>query len=418
MGKTIAEKILSVKSKKSVQANDIVIADIDFCMGQDGTSPLAISAFKRLGGKQVFDPKKVALVIDHSSPSPAESVSNLHKLMRDFAREQKCILYDIGEGVCHQLMIEKGHCLPGKLVIGADSHTTTYGAIGCASTGIGSTDLAAAMLSGKMWFRVPQTLKINIQGEIPKGICAKDIILYLAGKITSDGATYLAIEFDGEAIEQIEVDDRFTISNMAVELGAKFGFIKTDKKTKKWIKEMHQIECEEILPDPDATYVRIENYDISKLSPQVAKPHSVDNVCNIEEVEGIKIHQGFIGTCTNGRLHDLRIAADILKNEKVHNSTRLIVAPASKDIYLKAIEEGIITTLIKAGATIVPPGCGCCVGTHLGVPSDGEVVLSTANRNFKGRMGNKNAEIYLASPATVAASSVFGKITDPRKMLK
>ncbi len=416
MGKTISEKILSEKSKKDVRAGDIVVSDIDFCMGQDGTSPLAIEIFKRLGGKNVFCSQKIAMVIDHSSPSPSESVSNLHQIMRNFAEEQGCLLYDIGEGVCHQLMLEKGHARPGDLVIGADSHTTTYGAISCLSCGVGSTDFAAAMLSGKMWFKVPQTIKVRVVGDMPSGVYSKDIILFIAGQITADGATYLALEFEGETIENLPVDDRLVLSNMAVELGAKFGLIKTDEKTSVWVKENTGSEIKDIYPDKQANYLKVEEYNISKLSPQVALPHQVDNVSPVEEVEGIRINQAFIGTCTNGRLTDLRIAAHYLKDKKVHRQVRLIIAPASKDIYLRAIEEDLIPILIKSGAVIVPPGCGCCVGTQSGVPSDGEVILSTANRNFKGRMGNSFAEIYLASPATVAASAISGKITDVRKI--
>lgn len=416
MGKTIAEKILSEKSKKDVRADDIVVSDIDFCMGQDGTSPLTIEIFKRMGGKNVFRSQKIALVIDHSSPSPSEGVSNLHTMMRNFAEEQGCLLYDIGEGVCHQLMLEKGHARPGELVIGADSHTTTYGAISCLSCGVGSTDLAAAFISGKMWFKIPQTIKMKVVGDIPSGVYAKDIILYLAGQITADGATYLSLEFEGEVIENLPVDDRLVLSNMAVELGAKFGLIRTDEKTRVWVKENSGEEIKDIYPDKDANYLKVEEYNISKLSPQIARPHQVDNVSPVEEVEGTEINQAFIGTCTNGRLTDLHIAAEILKDKKVHNQVRLIVAPASKDIYLRAIEEGLIPSLIKSGAVVVPPGCGPCVGTNQGIPSDGEVVLSTANRNFKGRMGNSFAEIYLASPATVAVSSIFGKIVDIRKI--
>lgn len=416
MGKTIAEKILSEKSKKNVKADDIVIGNIDFCMGQDGTSPLAIEIFKRMGGKNVFNPQKIILVIDHSSPSPSEGVSNLHTMMRNFAEEQGCLLYDIGEGVCHQLMLEKGHARPGELVIGADSHTTTYGAISCLSCGVGSTDMAAAFISGKMWFKVPQTIKVRIVGDIPSGVYAKDIILYLAGQITADGATYLSLEFEGEVIENLPVDDRLVLSNMAVELGAKFGLIRTNEISRKWVEENTKLKSEDVYPDKDASYLRIEEYNISKLSPQIARPHQVDNTCGVEEVEGTEINQAFIGTCTNGRLTDLRIAAEILKDKKVHPRVRTIVAPASRRIYLEAVEEGIISTLVKAGAVVVPPGCGPCVGTNQGIPSDGEIVLSSANRNFKGRMGNSKAEIYLASPATVAVSSISGKIVDIRKV--
>jgi 3-isopropylmalate/(R)-2-methylmalate dehydratase large subunit len=415
MGKTIAEKILSNKSKKDVYAGDIVIAEIDFCMGQDGTSPLAIKKFKEIGGKKLFNPEKVALVIDHNSPSPSEKISELHKLMREFAYEQNCKLYEIGEGVCHQVIPEKGNIIPGDLVVGADSHTTTYGALGCCSTGIGSTDLAVVFISGKLWFKVPNSLKITLQGNLPKGVFSKDLALFLTKEITADGATYLSVEYEGEAISQLSLDARFTLCNMAVEIGAKFGIIQPDEKTINWLKERTKRKFEIITPDPDANYLAKKEFDVSSLTPQIAKPHSVENVCSVKEIEGTIIHQGFIGTCTNGRLEDLRIAANILKDKKV--KARTIIAPASKDIYLSCLKEGIIETFLNSGCVVVNPGCACCVGTHQGIPSDGENVISSANRNFLGRMGNNKANIFLASPATVAASCIEGKIADPRKYL-
>jgi 3-isopropylmalate/(R)-2-methylmalate dehydratase large subunit len=417
MGKTIAEKILGAHSGKDVTAGDIVIADIDFMMGQDGTSPLAIKAFREMQGKRVFDPSKVTMVIDHSAPSPSMAVSELHGMMRQFGREQGFKVYDIGCGVCHQLMAEQGHVIPGGLVIGADSHTCTYGAINAFSTGVGSTDLAAALLSGKLWFKVPETLRFVLNGTLSEGVYSKDLILFLIKEVTADGATYMAAEYVGEAINSLSVDDRFTISNMAVEMGAKVGLMLADEKTEAWVKAHSRRGFKAVVPDKDAKYAEIKEYDVSKLEPQVAKPHTVDNVSPVGEVEGTPIQQAYLGTCTNGRLEDLRIAAGVLKGRMVHPEVRMVVAPASRDVCLEAIKEGIITTFIEAGAVVVNPGCGPCVGTHQGVPSDGENVISTANRNFKGRMGNPNAFIYLASPATVAASAIEGKITDPRRYL-
>lgn len=417
MGKTIAEKILSKQSGKDAYCQDIVIANLNFCLGQDGTSPLAIKSYEKMGGKEVYAPEKIALVIDHNSPSPTESISSLHSLMRRFAKEKGIRLYDIGSGVCHQLIPERGHVVPGDLVIGADSHTCSYGAINVAATGVGSKDLAAALLFGKLWFRVPESFKIKCRGKLPKGVYAKDLILYLVGEVTADGANYMSIEFEGEIIDNLSIEGRFTICNMAVEMGAKFGIMKADKKTVNWVKTHSSRDFEPVFPDEDASYSKVKEYDFSKLEPQVAKPHAVDNVCPIKEVENVPLRQAFLGTCTNGRMEDLRLSAQILKGKKVNKDTRLIVAPASREIFLQAMEEGVIQTLISAGATLVAPGCGCCVGTHDGVPSDGERVISTANRNFKGRMGNSKAFIYLASPATVAASAIFGKITDPRKVL-
>ncbi|MEW5866078.1 MAG: 3-isopropylmalate dehydratase large subunit [Bacillota bacterium] len=416
MGKTIAEKILSNHCGQEVRAGDLVLADVDFVMSQDGTSPLAIKAFNEMGGGKVFDPSKVAMVIDHSAPSPNEGTSNLHKLMREFAREQGIILYDIGEGVCHQLLPERGHVLPGDLVVGADSHTCTYGAIGAFSTGVGSTDLAAALMTGKMWFKVPESIRIVCKGRLPDGTFSKDLALYLAGKLTADGATYMSCEFGGDAVERLSVDARFTLCNMAVEMGAKAGIIEPGGEVLAWVRERATRRFRPVFAD-DGTYANVLEYDVSRLAPQVARPHQVDNVCDVGDVSHVEIHQAFIGTCTNGRLEDLRAAASVVEGRKVHPDVRLIVAPASRRILFDAMREGVLQTLVQAGAAVVVPGCGPCVGTHNGVPADGEVVISTANRNFKGRMGNSAAQVYLASPATVAASAIFGRITDPRKLL-
>jgi len=417
VGKTIAEKILSNKSGVDAKANDIVVADLDFVMGQDGTSPLAIQAFREMGARRVFDPSRVAMVIDHSAPSPLLGVSELHKQMRDFADEQGICFYDIGDGVCHQLVPEQGHVVPGDLVIGADSHTCTYGAINVFSTGVGSSDLAAGIISGKMWFKVPETIKFVLNGRLPAGVYSKDLILFLIGDVTADGATYMAAEFVGPAIQDLSVEARFTISNMAIEMGAKCGLMEADEKTIAWVKQHSSRPFTPVSADPDAVYAQVKEYDVSNLEPQVASPHTVDNVSPVSAVAGTPVQQGVLGTCTNGRLEDLRIAAGILKGRKIAKGTRLVVAPASRSIYLQAIREGLMEIFVEAGAAVVTPGCGPCVGTHNGVPSDGENVISTANRNFKGRMGNNKAFIYLASPATVAASMLTGRITDPREFI-
>ncbi len=417
MGKTIAEKILSNKSGRDVYAKDIVVADLDFVMGQDGTSPLAILAFKDMLGEKVFDPKRVAMIIDHSSPSPLEGVSDLHRQMREFAVEQDIILYDIGEGVCHQLMPEQGHVGPGDLIIGADSHTCTYGALNAFSTGVGSTDLAAGMISGKLWFKVPETIKFMVNGKLQKGVYSKDLMLHLIGDVTADGVTYLAAEYSGQVISDLSIDGRLTISNMAIEMGAKCGLMEADDKTMNWMKEHSNREFTPVQADADAVYADLREYDVTDLEPQVAKPHTVDNVVAAKTLADIKVQQGLIGTCTNGRIEDLRIAASVLKGRKIAPRTRLIIAPSSRSVFKQAIKEGIIDTFLDAGAVLVTPGCGPCVGTHNGVPSDGENVISTANRNFKGRMGNNKAFIYLGSPATVAASLITGYITDPREFI-
>lgn len=417
-GKTIAEKIFSAHSGSDATAGDIVVADIDFVMGQDGTTPLAIRALESMGVDEVFDPAKVAVVMDHSSPSPIEGVSALHTMMREFGKKTGAKVYDVGCGVCHQLIPEAGHVVPGDLMVGCDSHTCTYGAVNVFSTGVGSTDGAAAMASGKLWFKVPETMKITYNGELQPGVFSKDLVLALAGQIGADGATYMALEFHGPVIDALSVDARMTISNMAIEVGAKAGLMKADEKTLAWYEGRGDRAPQPVGPDADAVYAEEITLDASAIGPQVAKPHAVDNVSPIEEVAGTPIAQGFIGTCTNGRLEDLRIAASILRGRTVHPDVRLIVAPASRQIFLDAMEAGYVRDLVEAGAVFVTPGCGPCVGTHNGVPSDGENVISTANRNFKGRMGNSNAFIYLGSPATVAASVIEGVITDPRKHFK
>lgn len=418
MGQTIIEKIISAHSESQVYANDIVVTRVDFIMGQDGTSPLAIKSFRDMEGGSIFDPARVALIIDHNAPSPIEGVSALHKEMRSFAREKGIKLFDIGEGVCHQLVPESGNVGPGSLVIGADSHTCTYGALNAFSTGVGSTDLAAALISGRMWFKVPETLKFICHGQLPPGVYSKDLILYLIGQVTADGATYMAVEYTGDAISALSQEARFSITNMAVEMGAKAGLMTADEKTLDWLSALTDRKFTPVNPDPDAIYARTEEYNADRLEPQVARPHRVDNVCPVGEVTDTPISQAVIGTCTNGRLEDLRIAAGILKGRKIHDDVRFIVVPASRRILLEAAKEGILQTLVESGAALVTAGCGPCVGTHNGVPSDGENVISTANRNFKGRMGNSNAFIYLASPATVAASALTGRITDPREFLK
>jgi len=414
-GKTIAEKILSNHARKDLNAGDFAVCKVDFAFGQDGTSSIIIDRLKELEVSSLKT--KFCMVIDHNAPSPSEGVSRIHKRMRQCSRDYKALLYDIGCGVCHQIIPESGEILPGDLVLGADSHTCTYGALGAFSTGVGSTDLAVSLATGKNWFKVPETFKITVIGRIPKGIFAKDIILHIIKDLKANGATYKAIEFQGSVIDTLDMDGRFTICNMVVEMGAKAGFMPQDKKTISWLKPKTRKTIKPVIADKDARYAKTLVYNISKLKPQVACPHAVDNVKCADELRGIKINQAFLGTCTNGRLQDLKIAASILKSRRVALGLKFIVAPASRKIFLEAIKLGIINILVNAGAVVVAPGCGPCVGTHNGIPADGEIVISSANRNFKGRMGNPNAFIYLASPATVAASAITGKITDPRRFL-
>ncbi len=412
--KTIAEKILSKHSGKNLAAGDFAVCKVDFAFGQDGTSSIIIDRIKELGVKAFKT--KFCMVIDHSAPSPSEGVSRVHKKMRDFSEIFRTEIFDIGCGVCHQVIPESGNVLPGYLVLGADSHTCTYGAIGAFSTGVGSTDLAIALATGKNWFKVPATIKIIIKGVLPKGVFAKDIILHIIGKLKSDGATYKAVEFYGPVIDNMGMDGRFTIANMLVELGAKAGFMPVDKKTLAWLKPKikKSKRFEYIAADKGALYEGVYEFDVSKLKPMVAMPHSVDNVSEATALNKVKIGEAFLGTCTNGRIDDFKAAAKVLYGRKVHPQVKFIIAPSSREVYLEALKLGLIDIFIKANAAIVGPGCGPCVGTHNGVPSDGEAVISTANRNFKGRMGNPAAFIYLASPATVAASALKGYISDPR----
>jgi 3-isopropylmalate/(R)-2-methylmalate dehydratase large subunit len=417
--RTIVEKIFSAHSGRDVRPGDIVVSDIDFCFGQDGTSMLVIDAFRDLGAKKVFDRDRFRMVIDHSSPSPNIAVSEVHKKMRNFAAEHRLKIFDIGCGVCHQVIPEAGLVRPGDLVIGADSHTCTYGALGAFSTGMGSTDVAVALATGKNWFKVPETVKIILKGRARKAVYSKDVILYIIGRLGADYCTYKAVEFSGDYIKHLSMDARFTITNMAIEMGAKAGIIEPDAATYRYLAGVKcKVKGERFKSDKDAEYSEVLEFDVAKIVPQVAKPHTVDNVVAVNKLKDVKIDQAFLGTCTNGRLEDLEIAYFILKNRKIHKDVKFIIAPASKLIFEKAISRGIIRGFVKAGACVVAPGCGPCVGTHNGVPSKGEVVISSANRNFKGRMGNPEAFIYLASPATVAASALEGRIADPRKYIR
>lgn len=417
MGRTISEKILGSHSGRDARAGEIVIAQLDFMMAQDGTAPLAVRSFIGMEGAGVARPERAAFCIDHSAPSPLRAVSELHAMMRSFAGEHGIRLYDVGSGVCHQVVLDNAHALPGSLVIGADSHTCTYGAVNAFATGVGSTDLAAGLLSGTLWFRVPETIRVTVRGALAPGVFAKDIALMLVGGITADGATYRALEFYGGAVEGLDLDGRLCISNMAVEMGAKAGLMEADEKTLAFFRGRTGDRFEPVSADPDALYEQELEFDVNGLGPQVARPHRVDSVCAVEEVEGTPIAQGLIGTCTNGRLEDLRASARVLAGKKIKSGVRLIVAPASREVLMLALREGLIEVFTGAGATVVNPGCASCVGTHQGVPGDGENVISTANRNFKGRMGNPEAFIYLASPATVAASCLEGAVADPRRFL-
>jgi 3-isopropylmalate/(R)-2-methylmalate dehydratase large subunit len=414
MGKTIAEKILSEKSDRDAYAGEIVIARIDQIALQDGTAPLAIKQIRELG-ENVRAAKVSHFFVDHAVPSPRKELSNDQKLIKEFAAKIEAD-FSYGEGIIHQLMVER-HVNPGDLVIGADSHTCTYGALGAFATGMGSTDVAIGIVLGKNWFRVPESFRVEIDGKIPDCVYPKDVILTIIGKLGADGANYKALEFHGEAIDLMPMDGRLTIANMVVECGAKAGLFKSDEITRRFLAERgRKDKFKEIRADKDANYEKELYFDASDFEPVVAKPHRVDDVVGIEEVEGIKVDQVFIGTCTNGRLSDIGVVTEILKGREVKRDVRLIVAPASREVYIKAMEMGYLKTIVKAGGLVLPPSCGPCVGIHLGIPADGEVCVSTANRNFKGRMGNSESFIYLASPATAAASAITGEVADPRKL--
>jgi 3-isopropylmalate/(R)-2-methylmalate dehydratase large subunit len=408
MGQTIVEKIISSHCGKTVYRNELVIAKVDAAMASDTTAPLAIRAFKSMGGKNVWDPKRCVLVIDHAAPAPNERIANLHSLMRGFVHEQGCLFFEAGTGICHQLMIEKDIVRPGQIVVGADSHSTCYGAVGALGTGVGSTDLAAVLLTGKIWLKVPETIKFEITGRPPVGIQSKDLMLCVLKETGIAGATYQSMEIGGDAISRLSLSSRITMANMMIEAGAKTGFILPDGLELPY-------PFTPPLPDPDAIYQKVFTLDAAAMQPMISRPHSPDDVVTVDELEGRKVHYAFIGTCVNGRLEDLHTAARILKGAGVHPDTRLIIGPASRQVFLDAVEDGTAAVLTAAGATFIPPGCGPCVGTHNGVPGNDEVVISAGNRNFKGRMGNPNARIYLASPATVAASAREGKIADPLK---
>ena len=407
MGQTISEKILSQHVGRPVQSGEVIITPVDGVMATDTTAPLAIKAFKEMGGKRVFDPSKVCLVLDHAVPPPNERIANLHSMMRQFAQEQKIKLFEIGEGICHQVIVEHEYVRPGDIFIGADSHTPTYGALNAFACGVGSTDLAATMLTGKIWLKVPETILVRCHGRLAPGVSAKDLILFIVGKLSLSGATYQSVEFEGEAFENMTLASRMTIANMVAEMGGKAGIVHP-----KGLKLPYNFTP--IVPDKNAVYSKTYEFDISELNVQIASPESPDNVEDISRCEGTKIDYAFIGTCCNGRLEDLQAAAMVVKGRQVKSGVRFLIAPASRKTMIDAMEDGTLQILMNAGASILTPGCGPCVGTHQGVPGDHETVISAANRNFRGRMGNPNANIFLASPAVVAASALEGKICKPK----
>ncbi|AEG19319.1 homoaconitase large subunit [Methanobacterium paludis] len=418
MSMTMAEKILAKASgKKEAEAGEIVMANIDVAMTHDLTGPLSVESFEKIGVDKVWDPEKIVVVFDHQVPADSIEAANNHIQMRKFVKEQKINnFYDVREGVCHQVLPEKGHIVPGEVVVGTDSHTCTHGALGAFSTGIGSTDMAMVFATGKLWFKVPETIKFDITGKLSDYVYAKDVVLNIIGKIGADGATYKACEFGGETTQEMSVSDRMVLCNMAIEMGGKTGLVEPDQKTFDYLKGRSSKSYEVMKTDSDAASLKTMEIDVNDLEPQVACPHHVDNVKPVSEVEGTQIDQVFLGSCTNGRLDDLRTAAKILKGHSISNNIRMLVIPASREIYTQAMDEGLLRTFVDSGALVCNPCCGPCLGGHVGLVGPGEVSLSTSNRNFKGRQGSPDAEVYLSSAAVAASSAIYGKITDPRAM--
>ena len=419
MGKTFVEKILAKRAGKSaVVPGEIVVVKPDYVMSHDNSAAI-YGKFRQIGADRVFDTEQVLIILDHCVPAASEKYARNHQEVREFVEKFNIPnFFDINTGVCHQVVIEKGFARPGRLIVGSDSHTVSYGAVGAFSAGIGRSEAAAIWATGEIWLKVPVTLKVVLDGVPRTGVTAKDMMLYLIGKIGADGALYKAVEFTGEAVSRMTVADRIVFANMTVEMGGKNGYFAPDVATFEYLSAggIDKSGYEAILPDEDAVYEQVLTIDVSAIEPQVAKPHTVDNVAPVSEVAGTKIHQALIGTCTNGRIEDLRAAAAVLKGQKVERHVRLLVFPASMEIYMQAMKEGLFETIIESGAVIMNPGCGPCLGAHEGVLAPGEVCISTANRNFKGRMGCKTADVYLASPETVAASAVAGAICSAEEL--
>jgi homoaconitate hydratase family protein len=417
VGQTFSEKILGKKAGKRVRAGEVITVSPDYYLSHDNAAAI-IGEFRKLGIGTVRAPEKIIIILDHIVPAAAEKYAQNHKTIREFVAQQNIPnFFDIQHGVCHQVLSEASFALPGKVIMGSDSHTTTYGAFGAFAAGIGRTEVASIWATDEIWLRVPETLKIELSGKIGRGVSAKDIILKVIGDHGADRANYLAVEFTGSVARDMTIASRMVLANMAAEMGAKNGYFEADETTLEWLKKRARADYEIVTSDRDAAYEAVLSYDVSAVEPQVACPHTVDNVKPVTAVEGKKFHQALIGTCTNGRLEDLAIAANILKGRKIHPQVRALVLPASREVFLQALKKGVIEVLSEAGCVILNPGCGPCLGAHEGILAPGEVVLSTSNRNFKGRMGSRDSEIFLASPATVAASALEGKITDPRKYL-
>jgi 3-isopropylmalate/(R)-2-methylmalate dehydratase large subunit len=396
----------------------MVIAFIDLAMATDGSGPLAIELFQQMNKKELRDPEKIIMVLDHYVPCPNDKVARLHAMMRQFCTKTQSKLFDLGEGIGHQLLPEKGYIKPGSIVLGADSHSCTYGALNALGTGIGSSDLATVMATGKLWLKVPVSVKIELKGRLMETVSAKDLALFMVGKLGSAATNYKSLEFCGEALSTLDMDDRLTICNMVVETGAKCGIMPFDQITENYLSQFNSTAFQPVDPDPGAEYEKIIEIHLHQIAPQIAAPHQVSNVFEVSELEDTPIDMVVIGTCTNGRLKDLHQTATLLKAHQKAPGVELLVVPASRQIYSQAARQGLLEIFSQIGAIILPPGCGPCCGSSAGIPADGQNVLSTANRNFLGRMGNVNANIYLGSPLTAAAAAITGKITDPGRMAR
>lgn len=417
MGQTLSEKILSQKAGRQVRAGEVVSVSPDYILSHDNSAAI-IQEFREIGLEKLVSPEKVVIILDHVVPAASEKHALNHKIIREFVKEQGLPhFFDIESGVCHQVFSEKGFALPGLLVVGSDSHTTTYGAFGTFAVGIGRTETASVWATDEVWLRVPETIKFVLEGKLNPGVMSKDLILRLIGDMGAEGANYKAVEFSGPAVGSLSLSSRMVMTNMAAEMGAKNGYFEPDELCLQWVATRAKRPFEPVYSDEDANYEAVYHYNLSEVEPCVACPHSVDNVKPVSAVAGTTIHQALIGTCTNGRVEDLEVAARILKKKRVSPGVRLLILPASREVYAEALSSGILETLYNAGAVILNPGCGPCLGAHMGILAPGEVALSTANRNFRGRMGSRDAFIYLASPATVAASAIEGRITDPRGYL-
>lgn len=415
MGQTFAEKILAEKARlaKTVPGQIVEISP-DIALSHDNTAAIR-GIFEKMGGVKVFDPKLHAIILDHATPAPTTEHAENHRIVREFVQEQGIEhFFDVGRGVCHQVLVEEGLALPGEVVLGSDSHTTHAGVMGAFGAGIGRSEMASIWALGELWLRVPESLKIIVHGKLAPGVTAKDLALHIIGELGSDGGLYMSVEWHGEAIEALDLSQRAVLPNITAEMGAKNSYISPDQKVFSFLKDRSNRQYEPVYPDPDASYTKIVEYDASTIVPVIACPHTVDNVKPLSEIAGLHIDQAFLGTCTNGRLEDLGAAAAVLKGRRIAPGTRMIVIPASSEVYLDALRAGYIETFVAAGAMVQSPGCGPCMGNHMGIPAVGEVIISSANRNFQGRMGTRESEVYLAGPEVVAASAVAGAIIHPR----